>query len=159
MFSDKFVFILLILILLFHAVAMVNFWYWSVFWLDMVMHFIGGFWVALLFFWLRQKRRFTQISTQINADEKINFNLENNQRKSALSLRESALWTIVSCLSFVALIAVFWEFFEFLYDVFISSKGYFEIAQQGVADTISDLFFGLLGGLIAAILNLRNRIT
>ncbi len=76
---------------------------------------------------------------QINADS-IGVNPRNN-------LRESALLTIVSCLSFVALIGVFWEFYEFLYDVLISSRGYSGFIQLGAADMIGDLFFDLLGGL------------
>lgn len=134
MISDKFIFILLFLILLLHVVAMVNFWYWSVWWFDIIMHFLGGFWVALLFF---------------NLNSKFNF-LPDNLLTNNLTINN--LTILVLALGFVALIAVCWEFFEFLYDVFISSKGYSGVAQLGVADTIGDLFFGLLGGLIASII-------
>ncbi|MEE8131579.1 MAG: hypothetical protein V3T98_00820 [Candidatus Paceibacterota bacterium] len=136
--SDKFVLILLLLILSFHTVALVNFWYWTFWWLDVVMHFLGGFWVALLFFNLNSKLNFLPINSLNSLTHK--------------------LITIILSLGFVALIAVSWEFYEFLYDVFISIRGYPWVAQQGMADTISDLFFGLLGGLIAAIIVLKKRL-
>ncbi len=48
-------------------------------------------------------------------------------------------------LAFVALIGIFWEFFEFISDFLIESKrsGLF---QAGAADTLGDLFFDLVGG-------------
>lgn len=51
----------------------------------------------------------------------------------------------IMVLAFVALVGVFWEFFEFVSDFFVESKrsGLF---QMGAADTLSDLFFDLLGG-------------
>ncbi len=140
MVSSKFIIGLLIFILFVHLFATFNHWYWTIDWFDMPMHFFGGFWVAMVYFWLRQKRGLTQINTRINAD-----NISVNQR---VNPHISALLTIVSCFGFVALIGVLWEFFEFGYDVLISSKGYFFVAQQGTADTIGDLFFDLLGGLV-----------
>jgi hypothetical protein len=121
MVSLKFIFGLLIFILLLHVIAIVNSWYWVYTWLDIPMHFLGGFWLAVVFFYFVNPR------LQI-----INYKL---------------LITLISALGFVALVGVFWEFFEFLCDVFIFSKGYLEVAQQGTADTMSDLFFDLLGGL------------
>lgn len=47
----------------------------------------------------------------------------------------------VFVLSFVALIAVLWEFFEWGIDVVFRSA-----TQGGLEDTLGDLFFGLLGG-------------
>jgi len=121
MVSPKFILGLLIFILVFHIIASINSWYWTYAWLDMPMHFLGGFWVAMVFF------NFINPKLQIT-DYKL-------------------LITLILVLGFVILIGVLWEFFEFLCDVFISSKGYLEVAQQGIADTISDLFFDLLGGL------------
>ena len=56
---------------------------------------------------------------------------------------------MILIVSFAVFIGVLWEFFEFLFDVFLSSKGYFAAAQQGTGDTMSDLFFDLLGGFVA----------
>lgn len=37
---------------LLHALAINLYLYWELWWLDMLMHFLGGFWVALLGFWI-----------------------------------------------------------------------------------------------------------
>ena len=100
------------------------------------MHFLGGFWVAMVFFWLRGST--SQILSQIRE--------EVEPRKIKIII------IVVSCLSFVALIGVLWEFFEFLYDVFISSRGYSGFMQLGATDMIGDLFFDLLGGLTFSII-------
>jgi len=126
MLSPKFILGLLIFILSFHILATVNYWYQTYAWLDMSMHFLGGFWVALTATALISNFQFP-ISNEI--------------------LKQKFLSLFIVILSFVALVGVLWEFFEFGYDVFIFSKGYSGALQQGVGDTMSDLFFDLLGGL------------
>ena len=142
----------MVLILSLHILATINHWYWTYSWFDIPMHFLGGFWVAMLFFWFYQKTRNYADYTQTNADNNMQMDTNKFPRESASSPRMSVLLTIVSCLSFVALIGVFWEFFEFLYDVFISSRGYSGFMQLGAADMIGDLFFDLLGGLTFSII-------
>jgi len=116
----------------------------------MPMHFLGGFWVALTYFWLRQKTRITRGSEIMDADQYADQReIHDLLDKIRVS---SAIMTIIDYLSFVALVGVLWEFFEFGYDVFISSKGYFMVAQEGVGDTMSDLFFDLLGGLLCLVI-------
>ncbi|HDH31450.1 MAG TPA: hypothetical protein ENH26_01605 [Candidatus Wolfebacteria bacterium] len=138
--SNRFVIILLILIFFLHTVAIINFWYWTFWWFDIVMHFLGGFWVASLFF---------------NLNSKLNF-LPNNLTINNSIIKN--LTIIVLSLGFVALIAVLWEFFEFFYDVFISVKGYPWVAQQGMSDTMTDLFLGFLGGFVATIIILKKKL-
>lgn len=104
------------------------------------MHFLGGFWVASLFF---------------NLNSKLNF-LPNNLTINNSIIKN--LTIIVLSLGFVALIAVLWEFFEFFYDVFISVKGYPWVAQQGMSDTMTDLFLGFLGGFVATIIILKKKL-
>lgn len=137
MVSLKYIISLLVFILLIHFFATVNSWYWIYNWLDIPMHFLGGFWVAMVYFMLRnqfQEVRPPEIDHQYFGG------------------RTSQILMIVSCLSFVALIGVLWEFFEFLYDVFISSRGYSGFMQLGAADMIGDLFFDLLGASIFLII-------
>jgi hypothetical protein len=124
MVSLRFIIPFLIFIIAVHALALVNYWYWTYQWFDVPMHFFGGIWVAMVFFWLRQK-------TRADYDK---------------------FWTLINCLGFVVLIGVLLEFAEFLYDVFISSRGYFGFLQLGAADTVGDLFFDLLGGLFFSII-------
>ena len=119
MFSLKSIIALLAVILIFHATAIINYWYWVFPWLDIPMHFFGGFWMAMFFVWLYH---------------------------SKISQLPSYLIAFLITLSFVALIGVFWEFLEFFYDVFVSSKGYYGYMQLSAADTITDLFFDLVGG-------------
>ena len=125
MFSLKSIIILLVFILALHFAATMDHWYWTYSWFDIPMHFLGGFWVAMVFLWLNLKFK-------ILSDSLI------------LQLPYYLITALIT-LSFVALIGVFWEFFEFLYDVFISSRGYSGFMQLGAADMIGDLFFDLFG--------------
>ena len=137
MISLKFIFGLLIFIFLLYILAIINSWYWIYTWFDMPMHFLGGFWLAVVFLYLSK-------DFQIPACAKASAGRQNPK----FIKLPNYLITIVITLGFVALIGVFWEFFEFGYDVLISSKGYLGVAQQGTADTMSDLFFDLIGGLV-----------
>jgi len=126
MISPKFILGLLVFIIFIHALATINNWYWTYNWIDMPMHFLGGFWLGVIFlYFIMPKLEIT--------DHKL-------------------LITMILVVSFAVLIGVLWEFFEFLSDIFLAGKGIFEISQQGTGDTMSDLFFDLLGGFIAFII-------
>lgn len=125
MVSLKSVLIFLIVILLFHIIATLNSWYWTYLWLDVPMHFLGGFWVAM-------------------ASVILIFNYHFPVSKEAVN--QIFFTFLIVILSLVALVGIFWEFYEFLNDMFLSSRNYAQIFQQGAADTIGDLFFDLLGG-------------
>lgn len=127
MLSLKTIFVFLIFILALHAVAFSNYWYWTVWWFDMPMHFFGGVWLAMVFLLLNSK-----------------FKILNGSSIPQLS---DYLIAVFITLSFVAFGGILWEFFEFFYDLLISSRGYAGFAQLGAADTVSDLFFDLFGGL------------
>ena len=127
---SKSVLIFLVVILLFHFIATFNYWYWAYLWLDMPMHFLGGFWVAMAFVYLIFNYQFP-IPSEF--------------------LKQNFLSFLIITLSFVALIGVLWEFYEFLSDFFLSSKNYTQIFQQGAADTMGDLFFDLLGGTVLSL--------
>ena len=136
MFSSKLIIGLLIFILVVHVLATINHWYWTYRWFDMPMHFLGGFWVAIVF---------------LSLDSKFKI------------LNSKFLVNVILILGFAALVGVLWEFFEFLLDAFLSKDGYsgsFQVLRYGVkdlyTDTLSDLFFDLLGGLtMAAIFQFR----
>lgn len=129
MLSLKTIFVFLIFILALHAVAFSNYWYWTVWWFDMPMHFFGGVWLAMAFLLLNSKLKI------LNG--------------SSISRSSDYLIAVFITLSFVAFGGILWEFFEFFYDLLISSRGYAGFAQLGAADTVSDLFFDLFGGLAA----------
>ena len=131
----KYAVVLFILIVITHALATLNFWYWTFPWLDIPMHFVGGFWVAITLVYLDSR-----------------FNL-------SLFKEKNFFLNLLIIVSFVALIGVFWEFFEFIYDFFSNGDTYansiegLKVAQQGLKDTIGDLFFDLVGGTVFVFLN------
>ena len=127
MIYSKLLIAFLVFILVFHAFATFNYWYWIYLWLDMPMHFLGGFWVAMAFVYLISKYQFP-VSNEF--------------------LKQNSLSFFIVILSFVAFIGVSWEFYEFFSDIVFFSKGYLRIMQFGAADTIKDLFFDLLGGSV-----------
>jgi hypothetical protein len=116
MVSSKSVLIFLIFILLIHTFGSIYGWYWTYRWLDIPMHFLGGFWLAMVCVYLNRR---------------LNVNTP------------QFIATAISILGFVALIGVLWEFWEFICDFLILHK---QVLQPGAADTIKDLFFDLVGG-------------
>jgi|SRR3989344_8961212 len=119
----------LVFILIVHAVGIISGMYYRLWWLDIPMHLAGGAWVALLFLYL-----FTERWNVFSGKE-----IEHRVRIFLLAL------------GFVALAAVLWECYEYLYDVFIAERHGFLLTQQGVSDTMGDLVNGLIGGAVVAL--------
>ncbi|MEK9166136.1 MAG: hypothetical protein AAB846_00185, partial [Patescibacteria group bacterium] len=122
---------LLVVIMAAHAWAVINAGYFYVWWLDIVLHFAGGFWLASLsifILWGRYAREFP--------------------RRPLLSL--------LTLVSLVSLGGVVWEFFEFGYDVLLAVPSSLPIAQMGQSDTMSDLFLDLSGAATAHWFFLKN---
>jgi len=126
---EKKVVLLSLLLLVAHGLAILNSWYWVYPWIDVPMHFLGGVLAAVILLWLVDRY------------------------PGEWELPRNFFTRMVFILSFVALIGVLWEFSEFLYDVFISSRGWSRFALQSARDTIGDLFFDLLGGLTVVALS------
>ncbi len=96
--------------------------YAKIWWLDIFMHILGGIWVAFIFFyWFFERDGFLH--------------------------KKNGFWpNLILCLSFVALIGVLWEFYEFFFDYFVLTQH-----QQSLADTMKDLFNDLSGGFLVSI--------
>jgi len=122
--KDLFVLIFLLFIGVVNFLAMTYSWYWTFRWFDIPMHFLGGCWIAVLFFWL--------------------FNKKLNQKYREI-LEGNFLISLILCLGFVSLVGVLWELFEFSLDHFILAKNSILI-QGDLTDTIKDLFMDLAGG-------------
>ena len=90
-------------------------------WLDIPTHFLGG--VAITYFFL------TAIE---HSENLVGATPPIIQRLLAIGL--------------TAIAAVVWEFLEFLSDYFLATHH-----NLGVTDTISDLFFGLLGATVLVV--------
>ena len=61
-----------------------------------------------------------------------------------------AFYEALILLGFAALAGVAWEFHEFIFDTFITDRRL--IMQEGVAETMGDLFFDMLGATMTVIL-------
>ncbi|MEK7193329.1 MAG: hypothetical protein AAB652_00905 [Patescibacteria group bacterium] len=117
-----------LLIILAHLIGVFEGLYVSVWWYDIPLHLFGGAWVALLFFYIAED--YWKIFS------------------SSAGSRKQFLMVVCLTLGFVMLVGVFWEFYEYLFDVFIAGKHPFAYAQQGLADTMGDLFNDFVGGSI-----------
>ncbi len=128
MISLRSILILLVIIVALQLIASLNSWYYRFTWFDMPMHFLGGFWSALIFIYLNSR-----------------FNNADSQK----------LWFfVVLTLSFVSLVGVLWELSEYLWNaITLNANQYFidlaqaGLAQNGLRDTLGDLLFDLIGGL------------
>ena len=114
----------IILIVVAHGWALSSSAYFYVWWLDSVLHFSGGFWLAALAIFVLVSR------------EKIYSS-------------EHPFFLFFIAMSFVALMGMLWEFSEYGLDLFFGRVGQTTALQQGLKDTMSDLFFDLAGGFLA----------
>lgn len=115
--------LLLYVILILHLLALYFFWYWTFWWFDIVMHTLGGMWVAGQAWWGYTYWRYRKAVSKEVAPVNV-------------------YW--VSLVS-VLVIGVLWEIFELSLDVYIIFK------QNDILDTITDIGADIAGGLIAAL--------
>ncbi|MBI2011109.1 MAG: hypothetical protein HYS89_02705 [Candidatus Colwellbacteria bacterium] len=106
-----------------HSFAAFNNLYRVAPWIDIPLHFWGGALLALFFYWF-----FYRFRHLLKIDE------------------APFLVSLILVLGWTALGGVFWEFGEFIYDKSFTLKP----VQFGLADTLGDLFFDILGGLTVA---------
>lgn len=97
-------------------------WDYTTRWHDMVLHFLGGFWQAILFIWFFSIKDLPFL-------------------KPALDPNDPKL--IHKTIFFVLLIGLLWELFEFY------ANNYIGIYPFDIIDTSSDVFLDLLGGSVA----------
>lgn len=120
--SREFLAWFLIGILLVHGWALITSAYFYFWWLDLLLHLAGGFWVGVL-----------GVSI-FNRTHLSNF----------------FFW--LSVLGFAALVGIFWEFLEFGLNQVWESLGRAAFFQPGLEDTLSDLLADLAGGVASVIL-------
>jgi hypothetical protein len=114
-------------VLLFWAVAAKIFHAYILYpWLDIPTHFLGGIAIAYFF-----AGAIGQLSPSLGTTPRV--------VKAAAALGLTALAALV------------WEFLEFISDQFLGSH-----LNLGVTDTLSDLFYGTIGGLVYAMYSLFN---
>lgn len=98
--------------------------------LDNLFHFLGGAWVALFFF----------------------YAMRSGEIRGAEQLLENRFFAAIIAVSVAALVGVLWEFYEFSADALFGNPSYRALYNQlGVADTMSDLLFDLLGSFFGSL--------
>ncbi|MEK9186052.1 MAG: hypothetical protein AAB885_00515 [Patescibacteria group bacterium] len=122
--SPYFIWLAIIAVFFVHALATIFFGYWKLPWLDILLHFSGGVVAASVFLYFANRQR-------------LLFNFI------------SVYWlTILITVSFVALVGVGWEFFEFILDSVFKTRGTLWQLQGGLQDTLGDLLTDLIGGAV-----------
>ncbi len=104
-------------------------------WIDIPMHFGGGLAIGTL---------------ALAAWEAIIKQVEFNK---SVGPKIKMLTYALGILGLVALVGIAWEWYEFIYDSYASQVSLvYRPAQMGLGDTMADLGFDLLGGLLAFVL-------
>ena len=109
-------FALLICIALLHYLALDRAYYWTVSWYDIMMHFLGGLWVALFLLW-------------VCATRKISFLPQN--------------LTFIQIISVVLVVGIVWELYELVFKLTFTSDP--EYWDDTVLDMIMDTLGGCVG--------------
>lgn len=107
-----------------NALAEHFFLYWRLPWLDMLMHFFGGVWIALTILWVYY------LSGKFK-------NIPENRRHIT--------YVYILAGTVAGVIGVLWEVFEFSLDLFITFNEF-----NGLYDTASDILLAVIGALFAA---------
>jgi len=113
-------FIFPVLVLTLHVFLYLLGIYESYTWMDIPMHFLGGFSAAFTYMFL------IDILRHENLMGKMHF-----------------LVYFIFVISLVSLTAVLWEFFEFSLDMLFEAYN-----QKGLGDTLGDILIGLIGGIV-----------
>ena len=113
----------IILVVALHIPAVWGSWYFFFWWYDVLMHGLGGFAVgcAAMVLWGVQK-------------------------SSSWKSYGRYILFVLGC---TALVGIGWEWLEGLVDALFLTQGTMAPAQLGLVDTMLDLYFDLLGGLLA----------
>ena len=131
--------VLIGVILVFNRIAYVSDWYSIHEWLDIPMHFAGGFAMGFL-----------ALALWNHAVQNVSF-----QKNLHPALK--VLFHYLAIVGCVALVGIAWEWYEFLFDYYASQVSVvFRPLQMGIGDTMADFFFDLLGGSVAFLI-FRNR--
>lgn len=113
--------ILIAVICLLNAPAMLFYWYSTIWWFDILMHFLGGFFVAVLFFWIF-----------------ASFVPETWSPKTQLGVLGALLLSVF-------IIGLAWEGYELVIDLLTGAKDY--VYLDGFSDMFNDLAGGVFGFL------------
>ncbi len=122
-------FLFILIILTFQVIAEHFYWYWRIWWFDMPMHFAGGLWIGLSVLW------FVFVSGRFK--KKIQHN--------TLSAFAVGIFSVLT-------IAILWEVFEYIVQILFPQGTPYDLL-----DTLSDIFWGFVGGTVASFSFSRKR--
>lgn len=105
---------LVIAIFILNFLANKFYWYYSIWWFDMPMHFVGGFWLGMVFFWFFKVRR-------LNLSVNLTF--------------------LTRLVAWVLFIGVAWELFEYFFINYMAQNN-FDLIDTS-SDLFFDLFGGI----------------
>ena len=124
----------ILIVVLFHIVFLFTDAYYLIQGIDGPMHFAGGFTVAMLGLAIHQ------------------FEITRSHVKHI-----SPWYHYLFVIGFTILIAVLWEFHEYILDNTLTVWAGWERAQVSLQDTMADLLLGLLGGTLAFLFFRKNQ--
>jgi hypothetical protein len=144
--------LLVVFIFVANLLASKFYWYFSIWWFDMPMHFVGGVFISLAVLWLyffknpwpNSKIKSTLIRLRLGRCVRVRRLADSPARSSLVEINPIFLSILL-----VLIISVLWEIFEFSLDKF------FAINLLSPIDSLSDLFFDLAGGIIGTVYFLR----
>ncbi|OGD68506.1 hypothetical protein A2811_02795 [Candidatus Campbellbacteria bacterium RIFCSPHIGHO2_01_FULL_34_10] len=121
-----FTFILILFIASLNELAVNYYFYWRIWWFDIMMHFLGGLWVGLSALWFYYSSGFSK------KGGKSIFTKEGTVNKRKMFF--------ISLFSGI-LIGLGWEIFEFIIEV--------DFSNNYIDDTLLDLLMDMIGAIMA----------
>ncbi len=115
-----FIFILIVIIAFLNYIALENFLYWRFWWFDILMHFLGGFWVSLTALWLFYFSSFVK-----------------NYRKNLIDI-------FIISLTSVLVVGIGWEVFEFVIETSFSNNYVADTILDLIMDVVGSLVITFL---------------
>ncbi|PJE74440.1 MAG: hypothetical protein COV01_00165 [Candidatus Taylorbacteria bacterium CG10_big_fil_rev_8_21_14_0_10_41_48] len=107
-------FALIIIIALLHYLALDRAYYWTISWYDIMMHFLGGVWVALFALWIFSSRKISFLPTHIS---------------------------FLQIVSLVICVGIVWELYEIMFGLtFVSDPEYW---GDTILDLVMDTIGGI----------------
>ncbi|MBI2484585.1 hypothetical protein HYW18_00270 [Candidatus Uhrbacteria bacterium] len=122
----RFAFLTIALVLVTHVIAITTGLYFSVFEFDSLMHFSGGFAIGML-------------------GLAIHHHMTDKHHLAGHPWWYHTLFVV----GFTLLIAVAWEFHEYILDNTVGARFDWPKSQVSIGDTMLDLFLGGIGGFVA----------
>lgn len=110
-----------------HFLSIWLLWYTHIWWIDIVLHVLGGAWITLVFFYMK------------------------NLYAPSLGEGVPLLFYLIIAVGVAMLVGVAWEWFEYAFDfLFFYTQRFAFRAQLGLTDTMGDLLSDFVGGVMAA---------